>query len=198
MSTYEKKLALYKNNKIRITQYGGMVRLKDGGEDYFDPDHQSDNDYVAMSHQGYRATDITIYEKDGSITNKLYAPFSVKCIFNDELPSNDYGLTSQGCILSIFESVDKIFCAKDNQEHVLTIIMMHGGSKTNEDLLDGTEIDMIPKAGEIYKYGKHIYQMGVQGTVAGTTEKDRHIHMDILPNKITNDDGEINWESFSI
>lgn len=145
-------------NVITITQYGGIV-------------HGVEKEFNAVSHKGYRATDITI-----SSENKLYAPCKVKCIHHRYI-------SEFGCVISLFETVNEVLCA-DNQTRKMTFMLCHGGKANGV-------ISTIPSEGTTYLKGSHIYQMGTDGGVPV------HIHMDILEGTVSDENGVFDITQFN-
>lgn len=141
-------------NEILITQYGGIV-------------HGFNKDYAALSHYGYRATDIAI-----SGENKLYAPCALKCVFHNYVSSFE-------CVASVFETLGSVACA-DGKSRELTFLMFHGGTTNGGSFKDGDTLSAIPELGKSYNKNDHIYKMGLDGLGYGA-----HIHIDILDGHIT-------------
>lgn len=141
----------FDKNEITITQYGGIV-------------HGLNKKFNALSHYGYRATDITILEN-----NMLYAPCALKCVFHAKVPSF-------GCVASVFETRETVQCADGNSRD-LTFMLFHGG--TDNGLSTGN-LSSVPELEKSYSKGEYIYKMGLDGLGSGL-----HIHLDILNGHIS-------------
>lgn len=167
MSLYETEIAAFESNsKVNITQYAGYVRQPNGTDKGFNAEEMAsgENDNQSLSHQYYRATDITIPE------TILYAPCALRCVYHNTYTSSD-GSIETGAIATLYETIQPVRCA-DGAIRDFTILFFHEGDSN------------IPEVGKVYYKGDAIYKQGTQGLIEGGGGP--HIHMDILIGKITN------------
>lgn len=152
-------------NTINLSQGAGVLRRTDVNFNY--PNLNTKD--CALSHQGYRATDLT--SSDG----KFYAPCNLKRVFKGAI--NDY---AGAAIVAIFETVSPVKCA-DNIIRDVTLVCLHGGNN-------------IPDTTGFIK-GDHFYTQGVDGlsTVGGT---GAHMHIEFIAGKLTDNAGNFNVNKF--
>ena len=167
MNLYETEIAAFESNTvINLTQYGGYVRQPNGTDRGFNKEEyeSGENGNQSLSHQYYRATDITTTEA------YLYAPCALRCVYHDTYTSSD-GSIETGAIATLYETIQPVRCA-DGVNREFTLVLFHEGDSS------------IPEVGKVYYKGEVIYKQGIQGLAPNSSP---HIHMDILRGIITNE-----------